>query len=66
MVLNIVFFIRNGMFFFIYFNGSSKFKYSCIAIFISFILIARAEGAPLNIVVSLPCTAYLCGSLIVF
>ena len=29
------------------------------------VIVARAKGSLLNIVVSLPCTAYLCGSLIV-
>ena len=29
------------------------------------VIIARAEGALMNIVVSLPCTLYLCGALIV-
>ena len=41
-------------------------QFSAIAvIYIMLIIVVRAEGPLVSIVVSLPCTAYLCGSLIV-
>ena len=41
-------------------------QFSAIAvIYIMLIIVVRAEGPLVSIVVSLPCTAYLCVSLIV-